>query len=43
MTSDNWLFIFSVSLILLTVYLMITSKVTDAERDEMLNSKEMWP
>jgi hypothetical protein len=31
------------SLFALTAYLMITSKVTPEERDEMLKDKEMWP
>lgn len=43
MTADNYLFIFIVSIIALTVYGILTSRVTDAERDEMLDSKEMFP
>lgn len=43
MTSDNYLFIFIVFTICVTVYSLLTSRVTDSERDEMLNSKEMFP
>lgn len=34
---------FIVSLICVVVYLVSTNNVTDKERDEMLNSDEMWP
>jgi hypothetical protein len=42
MTADNYLFIFIVSIIALTVYGILTNRVTDAERDEMLDSEEMF-
>lgn len=37
------LLIFIVFIISLTVYGVLTNKTTPEERDEMLNSKEMWP
>ena len=43
MTADNYLFIFIVFIICVTVYSVITSRVTDSERDEMLNSEEIFP
>ena len=32
-----------VVLIAVTAYAIVTSNVTDQERDEMLADKEMWP
>jgi 4-hydroxybenzoate polyprenyltransferase len=43
MTSDNWLGIFILALICVTAYGILTNKVTDEERDEMLNDEEMFP
>lgn len=37
------LFAFMVFIIGLTVYGIVTNKNTPEERDEMLNSDEMWP
>lgn len=37
------LFAFIVFIIGLTVYGIVTNKNTPEERDEMLNSDEMWP
>jgi hypothetical protein len=42
MTADNYLFIFIVSIFCITVYGILTNKVTPEERDEMLNSEEMF-
>lgn len=43
MTPDNWLFALVVIVLVRTVWIMITNKVTDAERDAMLADEEMWP
>lgn len=43
MTYDNYLFVFILAIIALTVYGIATNKTTSHERDEMLNDKEMWP
>lgn len=43
MTSDNYLFVFIILILVVTGYLIATNKITDEERDEMLNDKEMWP
>jgi hypothetical protein len=43
MTSDNYLFILIILLLAITGYMIATSKITDEERDAMLNDKEMWP
>ena len=43
MTADNWLFLFIVSLLGFTLWLIFTNKVTDEERDTMLDDDEMWP
>ena len=43
MTSDNYLFILMILLFGYTIYEVLTSKVTDEERDEMLNDEEMFP
>ena len=37
------LFAFIVFIIAVTVYGILTNKITPEERDEMLNDKEMWP
>jgi len=37
------LFVFIVFIIGVTVYGILTNKITPEERDEMLNDKEMWP
>ena len=37
------LFAFIVFIIGVTVYGILTNRNTPAERDEMLNDKEMWP
>jgi hypothetical protein len=43
MTSDNYLFIFIILLLFATFYGIVTSKVTAEERDEMLDSEDMFP
>jgi hypothetical protein len=43
MTSDNYFFIFIILLCTLTGYLITTNNISDKDRDEMLNDKEMWP
>ena len=43
MTSDNYLFISIILLLVVAGYMIATSKITDEERDAMLNDKEMWP
>lgn len=43
MTSDNYLFIFIILLCTLTGYLITTNNISNKDRDEMLNDKEMWP
>lgn len=43
MTSDNYLFILIIALTVYTVYAIITNKVSDRERDEMLDSEDMFP
>jgi len=37
------LFVITVLIFALTAHLIITSKVTPEERDEMLKDEEMWP
>lgn len=37
------LFILIIMLLLTTAYLILNNDITDTERDEMLNDKEMWP
>lgn len=37
------LLVFIMFIICLTVYGIITNKITDEERDQMLNSDEMFP
>jgi hypothetical protein len=43
MDSNNILFILVILLISVTIYGIVTNKVTAEERDEMLNDKEMFP
>lgn len=43
MTSDNYLFILIILLISATVYGIVTNKVTAEERDQMLDSEDMFP
>lgn len=43
MTSNMLLFIFMVSIIGALVYGILTNENTTEERDQMLNSDEMWP
>jgi len=43
MDSDNILFILVILLISVTIYGIVSNKVTAEERDEMLNDKEMFP
>jgi hypothetical protein len=43
MTPDNYLFLFLLAIIGLTVWGIATNKNTPEERDEMLNSEEMFP
>lgn len=43
MTSDNYLFIFIILLCTLTGYLITTNNISDKDRDEMMNDKELWP
>lgn len=43
MMSDVILFLFIIALIGTMVYDLATSKVTEEERQEMLNSDEMFP
>ena len=43
MTADNRLFLFIVLLLGFTLWLIFTNKVTDEERDTMLDDDEMWP
>jgi hypothetical protein len=43
MTSDNYLFILIIFVLAITGYMIATSKITDKERDAMLNDEEMWP
>jgi len=43
MTSSIFLLTFFIGIVIVTTWLLITSKVTPEERDEMLNDEEMWP
>jgi hypothetical protein len=43
MTSDNYLFILIILLISVAVYGIVTNKVTAEERDQMLDSEDMFP
>ena len=43
MTADNWLFAFIVCVVGLAIWMVVTSKTTQEERDEMLRDEEMWP
>lgn len=43
MTCDNYLFIAIILILGVAGYLIATNKMTDSERDEMLNDEEMWP
>jgi hypothetical protein len=43
MTSDNYLFIFIILLLFATIYGIVTNKVTAEERDQMLDSEDMFP
>lgn len=43
MTTNTALFIIIILLISLTIYSIFTSNVTEEERDEMLNSEDMFP
>ena len=40
---DNSLFLLVILLISYTIYAILTSTITDEERDEMLNSEDMFP
>ena len=43
MTANSWLFIFIVGLFGITLWGILTNKVTDEERDAMLQDDQMWP
>lgn len=43
MTSDNYLFIFIILLFFATGYMIVTNKITDKQRNEMLSDEDMWP
>jgi hypothetical protein len=43
MASDTWLCIFMLALFSYTAYGIFTNKVSPEDRDEMLDSEEMFP
>lgn len=43
MTPDNFLFLFILGVIAVTLLILFTDKTTPEERDEMLKDEEMWP
>ena len=43
MTSDNFLFLFILGVLLVAAIIIYKNDTTPEERDEMLNDEDMWP